>query len=508
MLSGLRHGLRFFRVAVTLARYRALFPLEMLELPGPVMGLARKLGRPRKDVGGRPGERLAEALQSLGPSFIKLGQGLATRPDLVGHDVAVDLSALQDRLPPFSAEAARAMVESELDRPIADIFSEFTDEPVAAASIAQVHLAVTRDGRPVAVKILRPGIEARFAADFKSFLWLAEKVERRIPETRRLRPVEVVKLLRETVEIEMDFRLEAAAASELTETMADFPDYVVPAVDWQRTSRRVLTMDRVEGISLSHRDDLVAAGHDTKRLAAIVVQSFLRQSMEEGLFHADLHPGNLFADRHGRIVAIDFGIMGRLDRKTRRYLAQILLGILNRDYRGVARLHFEAGYVPPERSVAAFAQALRSVAEPIIGRPVQEISMARLLGQLFAITATFDMPTQPQLLLLQKTMVMVEGVAQTLDPEINMWETSRPVLEDWARVHTGPEAAITEMVETVNDTAQNLPKAIERLASGELAPRPVLDVSEVAGEIRRLRRLVFGLFIAVAVAAAGAVILI
>jgi ubiquinone biosynthesis protein len=486
MLDDIRYGFRFFRVALTLARYGALFPLDEFDLPRPVMALARMMGGGRRDLGARPGERLSQALQVLGPSFIKLGQALATRPDVIGEDVARDLAALQDRLPPFDSKAAVATLEDEFGRPLSALFSAFAPDPVAAASIAQVHFATTIEGREVAVKILRPGIEARFEEDFRGFLWLARKMERRLPQSRRLRPVEVVRLMAETVRGEMDLRLEAAAASELAEVMADYEGYVLPKPDWERTSRRVLTMERVDGIPLTQRQAVIDAGHDAKRLARIVVQSFLWQSMRRGVFHADMHPGNLFVDRQGRIVAIDFGIMGRLDKETRRYLALILLGISNRDYLGVARLHFEAGYVPRGRSVEAFAQALRSVAEPIVGRPVQDISFGRMLGQLFAITRAFDMETQPQLLLLQKTMVMVEGVAQNLDPSINMWETARPVLEGWAQKQAGPEARIVEAGEILRAVLHNLPKALERLAQEPMAPVEP-DLSSIAREVKRLR---------------------
>jgi len=511
MLKDIRYGFRFFRVALTLARYGALFPLEQLEVPGALVGLARRLALKRRDVADRPGQRLAAALQALGPSFIKMGQGMATRPDLLGEQVAADLSALQDRLPPFPAEQAIATVETEFDRPLSALFQSFEREPVAAASIAQVHFATTTDGRPVAVKILRPGVEAHFEDDFRGFLWLAQRMEKRVPQVRRLRPVEVVRLLASAVRVEMDLRLEAAAASELDDIMRGYEGYTLPKPDWDRTSRRVLTMERIEGISLGNREKVIEAGHDVKRLATIVVQSFLWQSMRCGVFHADMHPGNLFVDSQGRVAAIDFGIIGRLDKETRRYLAQILLGISNRDYMGVARLHYEAGYVPPGREVATFAQALRSAAEPVIGRPVSEISLGRLLGQLFAITREFNMHTQPQLLLLQKTMVMVEGVAQTLDPGINMWETARPVLEDWARRQAGLDARIAEAQEGAVQLLRNLPRAVDRLANGEFGSAADDDIARemaaVEKELGRLRRLIVGLAVIGAAAGIAALLL-
>jgi len=511
MLRDIRYGYRFFRVALTLARYGALFPLEHLEAPGPVVALARRLAIRHRTVADRPGERLAQALQALGPSFIKMGQGLATRPDLLGEQVAADLSALQDRLPPFPSEQAIATIEAEFGQPLSELFQSFEHAPVAAASIAQVHFAVTVDGRPVAVKILRPEVEARFEEDFKGFLWLAERMEKRVPQVRRLRPLEVVRLLAAAVRVEMDLRLEAAAASELADVMEGYEGYTLPCPDWDRTSRRVLTMERIDGISLGNRERVIAAGHDVKALAAIVVQSFLWQSMRCGVFHADMHPGNLFVDGEGRVAAIDFGIIGRLDRETRRYLAQILLGISNRDYMGVARLHYEAGYVPPGREVASFAQALRSVAEPVIGRPVSQISLGRLLGQLFAITREFNMETQPQLLLLQKTMVMVEGVAQRLDPDINMWETARPVLEDWARRQAGVDARIAEAREAASQLLHNLPRAVDRLANGPFGSAADDDIARemarVVKELRRLRRLLVGGAVLAVAVVVGALLL-
>jgi ubiquinone biosynthesis protein len=395
--------------------------------------------------------KLSEALTSLGPSYIKLGQFLATRDDIIGRELARDLSTLQDRLPPFSQQEAKAAVEEALGQPIDKLFAEF-GPPVAAASIAQVHKAKVRlhDGtlKPVAVKVLRPGIEHRFQKDLDSYFFAARLIERLHPPSRRLRPIAVVDTLAKSVAIEMDLRMEAAAISEMAENTKNDEGFRVPGVDWTRSARRVLTLEWIDGIPIADREALAAAGHDVKALGPRLMQTFLRHAMRDGFFHADMHPGNLFVDDQGRIVAVDFGIMGRLGAKERRFLAEILYGFLNRDYQRVAEVHFEAGYVPRKHSVAQFAQALRAIGEPIMDRPASEISMAQLLGQLFQYTEVFDMQTRPELLLLQKTMVVVEGVGRSLDPELNMWVVSEPVVKEWMEQELGPGAQIEAAAES------------------------------------------------------------
>lgn len=470
MLRSLSHMLRLWQVARVLSRHDALFPRELLDNIPLGLRLARqavRLGFPQR-TGAQPeqaelsaGQRLAAALQSLGPAYIKLGQSLATRADLVGDEVAAALSELQDRLPPFPGTIARQVVAEELAAPVDTLFQSFEDSPVAAASIAQVHFAVTSEGDPVAVKVLRPDVDKAFTRDLVPLSWLAAKLERYQPELRRLRLCEVVRAFAQTVEVEMDLRLEAAAASELRENMGP-DDFVVPKVDWQRTSCRVLTTERVEGIPITDRAALVDAGHDLPDLAARLLRSFLTQAMGDGFFHADLHQGNLFVTSEGRIAAVDFGIMGRLDRHTRRYLAEILLGFVQRDYETVARVHFDAGYVPMSKSLGLFAQAMRSVGEPILGRPAREISLARLLTQLFQVTKAFDMETQPQLLLLQKTMVVAEGVAQQLDPDVNIWEITEPVVETLMRENFSPLSRIREAVEDGLEAVRRFPEFVER----------------------------------------------
>jgi ubiquinone biosynthesis protein len=478
-----RQAFRLFRAARVLATYDALVPREYAkDMPWSARAFARvvKLFTFKGKVGGRPGQRLAAALESLGPSYVKLGQFLATRRDIIGTDIARDLEQLQDRLPPFSIAEAIAAVETEFGERLPDLFDSFAP-PIAAASIAQVHpatIVITKSPSDegaspelqrmnVAVKILRPGIESRFAADLSAFSFAARMAERLGgAEAERLRPTAVVDTLAKSVALEMDLRFEAAAASELAETMQGDPDFRIPQVIWERTSRRVLTTEWVDGISIRDREGLIAAGHDLNRLATLVIQSFLRQALGFGFFHADLHPGNLFVDPQSRLVAVDFGIMGRLDATMRRFMAETLYGFLTRDYARVAQVHFDVGFVPKTHALEDFAQALRSVGEPVFGRTSDQISMARLLAQLFEITRIFDMQLQPQLVLLQKTMVVVEGVARDLDPTVNIWEVSRPVIERWMTDRLGPEARLRDAadgVATLGRVLANLPQAAKNL---------------------------------------------
>jgi ubiquinone biosynthesis protein len=399
----------------------------------------------------------------LGPSFIKLGQLLSTRADLFGEEITLDLASLQDRLPPFPGREARALIEAEFGRPLETLFASFDDTAVAAASIAQVHFARTTDGRDVAVKVLRPGIIEAFSRDLDLFLWLATLSERLQPMLRRLKPVEVVRMLADVVRFEMDLRFEAAAASELAENFAGDPDFRVPRVDWPRTGRSVLTLERISGVRVDDRAALTAAGHRIKDLSVKAAGAFFNQVFRDGFFHADVHPGNMFVEASGAIVVVDFGIMGRLDRETRFYLAEMLLGFLTGDYRRVAEVHFAAGYVPPARSVDAFAQACRAIGEPILGQSLQEISFARLLAQLFEVTEQFEMETQPQLLLLQKTMVQVEGLGRRLDPEVNIWTLARPLIEAWMRDNRGPEARLRRQFDTLAEVIDAVPRLVRSL---------------------------------------------
>ena len=468
---------RLFTIGRTLARHDALFPLEQAGVnPKLVRNLHRlaMIGQKpaSESADKRAGERLALAFAALGPVFIKLGQALSVRRDLVGDDIAEDLSSLQDRLPPFPASEARAAIESELGQPVEELFSEFDDQPVAAASIAQVHFAVTAEDEKVAVKILRPGIERAFAQELDLLSWLGECAERYVPKTRRLRISEVIDVIAETVSQEMDLRLEAAAGDELRGNFADDESFHVPRMDWARTGRRVLTLERVDGLSTDEVEAIRAAGHDTETLVANMARLFFLQVFRDGFFHADMHPGNMMIAEDGTMQPLDFGIMGRIDRRTRYYLAEMLIGFLNGDYDRVARVHFQAGYVPSGQSEEAFAQAARAIAEPIFGLSLKDISLARLLAQLFDVTERFDMQTQPQLLLLQKTMLVAEGVGRRLHPETNMWELARPLIEQWVEDHMTPEARAAEI-------AAEAGRVIERL------PALISDMEESIGSLGR-----------------------
>jgi ubiquinone biosynthesis protein len=410
-----------------------------------------------------PPARLAAALERAGPAAIKLGQMLATRPDIVGEDVARALEHLQDRLPPFPERDARRVVEKDFGKPVEALFASFGGA-IAAASIAQVHKAETSEGVAAAVKILRPGIETQFARDLADFAFLARLAENVSAEARRLRLVALVETLKASVALELDLRMEAAAASELYDRTSGDAEFRVPHVDWSRTSARVLTSEWIEGVSLRDPQGLRAAGHDPKKIALLLVRAFLTQALRDGFFHADMHPGNLFVDGQGRLVAVDFGIMGRLDAPMRRFMAITLAGFLARDYKRVAQIHYDVAFVPPQHEMETFAQALRAIGEPIFGKSARDVSMARLLGQLFETTRRFDMQAQPQLVLLQKTMVVVEGVARNLDPDFDIWDASRPVAERWMSENLGPEARLARAAEgftALGKLAEDLPQLVK-----------------------------------------------
>ena len=405
----------------------------------------------------------AGAFQAIGPAAIKLGQTLATRPDLVGEDAAHNLLLLQDSLPPIDFALIRREIESSFGKPLEELYASIDPVPVGSASIAQVHKAVTTGGTSVAVKVLRPGIREKFARDIETYEWAAAHLEAFGGEVARLRPrLTIANFKRWTVR-ELDLRREAASASELTDAMKAYEGYHVPTVDWDGTNGRVMTIGWIDGIKISEIAALKAAGHDLPDLASRLVLAFLTQAISHGYFHADMHQGNLFVQADGTIAAIDFGIMGRIDRRARVWLAEILYGLTTGNYRRVAEIHFEAQYVPSYHSVDEFANALRAVGEPMRGKPVSELSVGQMLDGLFAITRDFDMQTQPHLLLLQKTMVMVEGLATSLDPAINMWDVSAPFVREWIRDELGPEAAIAERMKEDAETLLRLPTLIRRI---------------------------------------------
>lgn len=476
------HIWRLLKWGRTLARHGALSGIERDPLTPPQVRRLIRIARFGARVPKQPA--YADAFQEIGPAAIKLGQTLATRPDLVGDEATHDLMRLQDRLPPVPFVQIEDAIGRSFDRPVEELFSSIEPEPVGAASIAQVHKAVTSDGKTVAIKVLRPGIEKEFARDIETYEWAAAQVEAMGGELARLRPRLTIETFKRWTARELDLRREAASASELADAMEAEPDFVVPQIDWQRTGGRVMTLEWFDGIKISDRAALDAAGHDRKALAVTLVRAFLRQAISEGFFHADLHQGNLFVLPDGKIGAIDFGIMGRVNRQARLWLAEILYGLITGNYRRVAEIHFEAGYVPPHHDVAEFATALRAVGEPIRGLPVKDISIGQMLDGLFGITRDFDMQTQPHLLLLQKTMVMVEGVATSLDPDINMWETSKPFVGEWLRSELGPEAAMADRLREDVRTLLRLPELVRRLEAeipnhGAAPPSPPLPVVEL-----------------------------
>ena len=445
-------------VAWALVRADALLPREIDHHLSPGVRWGARLLRllsGRTALSGRPGERLALVLERQGPVAIKLGQFLATRGDVFGTAFASDVARLQDRLAPFPTATARAAVERALGAPVETHFSRF-DDAVAAASLAQVHRAALHDGREVAVKVLRPDIEAHVATDARVLIWLGDAAHALIPAARRLEPRAFVATVRRALELELDLRFEAAGADELREAMADDGYMRSPKVVWDGVARRVLTLEWADGAALSDAATLDRPGLDRRALATNLIRAFLAQALDHGVFHADLHEGNLFVDDAGRLIAVDFGIIGRLGHAERRFLAEILWGFIRRDYVRLADVHFDAGYVPPDQDRAAFAQALRAVGEPVVGRAVADVSMSRLLTQLFEITALFNMRLRPELVLLQKTMVTVEGVARRIDPEHDIWASAEPVVRRWITRELSPVARLSTFVDEVRAISANL----------------------------------------------------
>ncbi|MDZ4370045.1 MAG: 2-polyprenylphenol 6-hydroxylase [Phenylobacterium sp.] len=487
----------FFRLVGagwTLVRHDALLPRELDGFYSPAVravGNALRIFASRRD--GRPGERMARALEGLGPVAIKLGQLLSTRGDIFGRTFAEDLSRLKDKLPPFPTAQARAVVAAELGRPVDEVFAAFGD-PVAAASLAQAHDAMLGDGARVAVKVLRPGIERRVAADSAVLDLAARLIQRLAPPLRRLEPVQFATTVIRATALELDLRLEAAGADELAEVMARDGYMSAPKVVWDGVGRRVLTMAWAEGMPLSDPAALEQPGLDRKALADNLTRAFLAQALDHGVFHADLHEGNLFAAAPARMSAVDFGIIGRLGPVERRYLAEILWGFLQRDYPRVAKVHFDAGYVPSHHSVAAFAQALRAVGEPVFGRAASTIAMSRVLTQLFEITALYDMHLRPELVLLQKTMMTVEGVARRIDPDHDIWAASEPVVRRWIARELSPATRVRQFAGEAEAALRNLARLTES--------RPVAVVAPVRHDGARL------LWFALGALAAGAAFLI
>ena len=461
MTSPATHIIRLLSWARTAGRHGAL---RGIERDPNTPALVRRLAKLARFGTFQPREPdYSSAFKAIGPAAIKLGQSLATRPDLVGEDAARNLLSLQDSLPPVPFAAIRAEIEGSFGQPLEALFASVDPDPVGAASIAQVHKGVTIDGRTVAIKVLRPGIRRRFERDIETYEWAAAHLEALGGEAARLRPRLTIENFRRWTARELDLRREAASASELAAARKGFEGYRVPEIDWDSTNGRVMTVEWIDGVKISDIEALKAAGHDLPKLASRLVLAFLTQAISAGFFHADMHQGNLFVKADGTIVAIDFGIMGRIDRRARQWLAEILYGLTTGNYRRVAEIHFEAQYVPSYHSVDEFATALRAVGEPMRGKPVSELSVGQMLDGLFAITRDFDMQTQPHLLLLQKTMVMVEGVATQLDPSINMWDVSGPFVKSWIRDELGPEAVLADRLRSDFQTLLRLPDLLRRL---------------------------------------------
>jgi ubiquinone biosynthesis protein len=476
---------QLFKIARKLASSGAIDTIdEIYKLPAHIkfifsiisIGSEKKISNNSK----KPGEKLCDALQEMGTTFIKLGQFLATRPDIIGEELVDDLVKLQDKLPAFNVNEAKIIVKKELGDLQFNNIVNFS-EPIAAASIAQVHIATIKmqgETKEVAVKILRPDIEKLFNEELDALMLFAYIVENTILKSKRLKLVEVVHLLREITNIEMDLRFEAAAANELYQNTKNDLGFNVPKIYWNYTSKRVLTLDKVNGISIREQKLIEESGISLKKLAENLIQHFLKQAVRDGFFHGDMHQGNLFVDKVGNIIPVDFGIMGRLDKNNRKFLAEILYGFIQRDYIKVAEVHFEAGLVPQNASKEEFAQALRSVGEPIFGQSIKDISGGNLLAQLFEITEKFNMSTQTPLLLLQKTMVVVEGVARQLYPDTNIWEVSKPILENWIKNLKRPKTHLDNAINTSSEIFKRIPDfpkfmdkanyALQLLAEGKL----------------------------------------
>ena len=483
MFSILTDWSRLIGAAYRLSRHDALIPHEYekhvsgpIKLFGKITRIGAKLKNGEREL--RPGERLAIAFEGMGPAYVKLGQFMATRPDFIGMEMANDLSRLQDRMPPFAQATAIEEIERTFSKPITDLFSSFS-EPIAAASVAQVHKATLSNGRTVAVKILRPDIEKITIREFRAFARGAKTIEFFSRTARRLEPVKFIETLRASAAIELDLRMEAGAASSMAESLGAYEDIYAPDVIWPLTSQRVLTLDWIDGVPVSNTKALEEIGADRKEIAVKVLQLFLTQALLEGFFHADLHQGNLLIDKKGKIVLIDFGIMGRLDETARTAYAQILHGFVTRDYQRTAQAHFDAGYVSSEHSVETFAQALRAVGEPLYGRNADAVDMSRVLQQLFAVTELFGMHLRPELVLLQRTMVSVEGVARMLDPQINMWDAAAPIVKKYVEDEVGPRRQLERLRTAMLKTAEIAPKIPEYVETIAQAAQTIANENQL-----------------------------
>lgn len=395
------------------------------------------------------GERVTDFFYELGPIYIKFGQTLSTRPDLVGSEVAESLKYLQDKLPAFDIKIVHKKIEERFGNKISELFAEFDDNPVAAASIAQVHKAKLKSGEIVAVKILRPEIAEKYEKDMQFLEFCANIASKTLKKAKRLKPNEVIAVFRQSMKFELDLRSEAAAASRIYDNFIDDDSLLIPKIYWQFTTNDIITLEWVDGVSIYDKDRIVESGLDPKNIAAKIAIIFFNQAYRDGFFHADLHPGNIIVCPDGRVALVDFGIVGSLSESDRLAIAEILYAFLKKDYQLVAEVHRNIGYIPKDTDLDQFAMSCRAIAEPIIGLAIKDISIGNLLAQLFKVTEEFGMETQPQLLLLQKTMVVVEGIGRSLDPEINMWQLAEPWIKKWAAKNLSPEAKILRVIKKI-----------------------------------------------------------
>ncbi len=488
-----RQTLRLMRINFVLARHgldeiiltaHIFRPIRFLIYVSPFYWLRRR-DAPR-------GERIRRALQDLGPIFVKFGQMLSTRRDLLPHDIADELAKLQDQVPPFPGRAAREIVEKTLGKPVTELFREFSETPLASASIAQVHAARLNDGREVVVKVLRPGVERVIRGDLDLLYLIAGLAERYWRDARRLRPREVVVEYEHVILDELDLMREAANAAQLRRNFADSRLLYVPEIHWPLTRRNVMVMERIHGVPVSDVETLKAHGTDMQKLAENGVEIFFTQVFKHNFFHADMHPGNIFVDvtdpARPRYVAVDFGIVGTLNPRDRQYLAENFLAFFNRDYRRVAELHVESGWVPAGTRVNEFESAIRTVCEPIFNRPLKDISFGQLLVRLFQTARRFNMEVQPQLVLLQKTLLNIEGLGRDLYPDLDLWKTAKPFLQDWVREQMSLKATLKRLRaglpalrELLLETPARLNAILQQLSEGKL------QVGLESEELKRLR---------------------
>lgn len=464
MINSLQNLNRIFTIYRVLAKHDALFIVEEKVLGRRLSQLIKFAAKPLTQASSkRRGVKLADALTELGPTFIKLGQALSTRPDLFDEEMIHDLTNLQDKLPAFSFAEVEKILNEDFDGGSLKLYKNIDKECVAAASIAQVHLAITREGEEVAVKVLRPGVKEAFKKDIALLKWLAKLAEKFSPNVSRLKLKDAVREFEKSVNIEMNLRLEAAAADELRHNISSHKKVKIPKIDWQRTSDRVLTLERLKGRRIDDTPGIKSMGLNSTEIVETAAHLFFHMVFENGFFHADLHPGNLFIQDDGTLAVLDFGIMGRIDSKTQKYLAEMLLGFITRDFYKVAEIHKQAGYIPQGTDINIFAQACRAITEPILNKPLGEISVARLLGQLFKVTEEFNMQTQPQLLLLQKSMLLAEGTGRLIAPQLNMWQLSKPLVEKWIQRELGVHAKLRDSIVETSSALQRLPSLITNM---------------------------------------------